>query len=181
MKIKLSHHHSWRPVWVCIRGPYQTIGDGCRVARSLSTAEWFWAKHQNENWVSQHLFISRVKCLWTKPTHTAMDLAVTLLCWCTVFWEMKYKFLIKTLFTQLLSAQISLPLFYVFFSDILLDICVSPKLSSLSLAKAYRRDWGGVLVSVTLCKVWGGSQEVSLRSAFVFLGDADPQLLSLTS
>lgn len=96
MKIKLSHHHSWRPVRVCIRGPYQTIGDGCRVARSLSTAEWFWAKHQNENWVSQHLFISRVKCLWTKPTHTAMDLSVTLLCWCTVFWEMKYKFLIKT-------------------------------------------------------------------------------------
>lgn len=181
MKVKLSHYHSWRPVRVCIRGPYQTLGACCRVAKRLSTVEWFWAKPQSENWVSRHLFISRVKCLWTKPTHTTMDLSVTLLCWCTVFWEMKYKLLIKTLFTQLLRAQISLPLFCVLFSDILLDICVSPKLSSLSLAKACRRDWGGVPVSVTLCKVWGGSQEVSLRSAFVFLGDADPQLLSLTS
>lgn len=37
-----------------------------------------------------------MKCLWTKPTHATMDLSVTLLCWCTVFWKMKYKFLIKT-------------------------------------------------------------------------------------
>lgn len=28
MKIKLSHYHSWRPVRVCIRGPYQTIAAG---------------------------------------------------------------------------------------------------------------------------------------------------------